>query len=138
MRDNDFSQAIIFRNGKYVILSVEGIAHWLEAKSKEDLIALAEVQLSDVLDFEPKDTCVYLRASDSVDRAREIFTNDIGKRVFSALVTESGRAEEKPINIVTPWDVVAGVLRRPAKMPCSNPCFPGRSNPCSAIRRACG
>jgi len=111
MRENDFSQAIAFRNGKHVILSAEGIAHWLEAKSKEDIIALSEVQLSDVLDFEPKDTCVYLQANDSVDRAREIFANDIGKRVFSALVSESGKAEGKPINIVTPWDFISGVLR---------------------------
>jgi hypothetical protein len=102
MRENDFSQAIALREGKHVILSAEGVAYWLEAKAKEDIIALSEVQLSDVLDFEPKDTCVYLRADDSVDRAREIFANDIGKRVFSALVSEHGRAEEKPINIVTP------------------------------------
>ncbi|HUI20412.1 MAG TPA: hypothetical protein VLZ74_05140 [Methylocella sp.] len=106
MRENDFSQAIVFRNGKYVILSTEGNAHWLESKAKEDIIALSEVQLSDVLECEPKDTCVYLRANDSVDLAREIFANDIGKRVFSVLVSESGKAEGKPINIVTPWDFI--------------------------------
>jgi hypothetical protein len=64
-----------------------------------------------VLEFEPKDTCVYLQANDSVDRAREIFANDIGKRVFSVLVSESGKAEGKPTNIVTPWDFISGVLR---------------------------
>jgi hypothetical protein len=63
-----------------------------------------------VLDFEPKDTCVYLRVDDSVDRAREIFVNDIGKRVFSALVSEIGKAEGNPINIVTPWDFVGGQI----------------------------
>jgi hypothetical protein len=111
MRENEFSQAIAFRNGRHMILSAEGIAHWLEAKSKEDIIALSEVRLGDVLEFEPKDTCIYLRADDTVDRARAIFANDIGKRVLSALVSESGKTEEKPINIITPWDFVAGVLR---------------------------
>ncbi len=111
MRANDFSQVIALRDEKYLVLSAEGIAHWLEAKSKEDIISLSEARLSDVLNFEPTDSCVYLKANDTVDRAREVFANDIGKRVFSALVTEHGSAKEKPINIVTPWDFVAGTLR---------------------------
>ena len=111
MRANDFSQVIALRDEKHLVLSAEGIAHWLEAKSKEDIIALSEARLSDALNFEPTDSCVYLKADDTVDRAREVFANDIGKRVFSALVTEHGNAKEKPINIVTPWDFVAGALR---------------------------
>ena len=36
--------------------------------------------------------------------------NDVGKRIFSALVTEHGNDKETPINIMTPWDFVAGKL----------------------------
>jgi hypothetical protein len=111
MRENDFSQVIALREGKHQILSTEGIAHWLEAKSKEDIIALSEARLSDALEFEPRDSCIYLKATDTIDRAREVFGKDIGKRIFSALVSEHGNANEKPINIVTPWDFVAGALR---------------------------
>jgi len=110
MRENDFSQVIAVRDGKHVILSAEGVALWLEAKSTEDIIALSETRLSDVLGFEPKGTCVCLKATDTVDQARQSFTNDIGNRVFSALITEHGSAKEHPINIVTPWDFVAGAL----------------------------
>lgn len=111
MRENDFSQVIALREDKHLVMSTEGISLWLEAKSKEDIIALSEARLTDVLKFEPKDSCTYLKATDTADRAREVFANDIGKRIFSALVTENGRAKEKPINIVTPWDIVAGTLR---------------------------
>ena len=76
MRANDFSQVIAVRDEKHLILSAEGIAHWLEAKSKEDIIELSAARLSDVLNFEPKDSCIYLRANDTVDRAREVFAND--------------------------------------------------------------
>lgn len=111
MRENDFSQVIVFREGRYVILSCEGVVHWLESKATEDVIALSEVRLEDVAVREPKDTCVYLKADDTIEHAQEVFTKDIGKRVFSALVTESGRPTEKPITIVTPWDFVVGNLR---------------------------
>jgi hypothetical protein len=111
LRTNDFSQVVALRAEMHVILSAEGVAHWLEDKSKSDIIALSEVSVGDALDFEPEGSCVYLKADDTVEHAREIFANDIGKRVFSALVTESGSPKQTPLNIVTPWDFVAGALR---------------------------
>ena len=63
MRANDFSQVIALRDDKHLVLSTEGVALWLEAKSKEDIIALSEARLKDVLNFEPKDSCIYLKAS---------------------------------------------------------------------------
>jgi hypothetical protein len=59
----------------------------LEAKSKQDIIALSHARLGDVIDFEPADSCPYLRLDETVDQAREVFTKDLGKRIFSALVT---------------------------------------------------
>jgi hypothetical protein len=61
-----------------------------------------------LLDFDPIDSCTYLKTDDTVDRAREVFAKDLGKRLFSALVTVNGRPNETPINIVTPWDFVTG------------------------------
>jgi hypothetical protein len=60
MRANNFSQITALRDEKHLVLSAEGITHWLEAKSKEDIISLSETRLKDVLNFEPKDCCVYL------------------------------------------------------------------------------
>jgi hypothetical protein len=111
MRTNDFSQVVARRGKIHAILSAEGIAHWLEDKSKDDIIALSEVSVGDALNFEPAGTSAYLKADDTVEQAREVFANDIGKRVFSALVTESGSPRQTPLNIVTPWDFVAGALR---------------------------
>jgi hypothetical protein len=107
---NQISQCVIFHNERYAILSTEGISHWLEAKSTSRLIALLDTRLTEVADCEPSDTCRYLKADDSVDLAKEIFAKDKGKRVFSALVSESGSEREKPITIVTPWNFVVGDL----------------------------
>jgi hypothetical protein len=109
MKANDFSQVISLTDGCYMILSTEGIAHWLE--SKENMVMLSEISLGAVVRCEPPDTCKYLKADDTVDRAFEVFTTDLGKRVFSILVTETGQRTEKPITIITPWDFVAGKLR---------------------------
>jgi hypothetical protein len=107
MRENDFSQVIALQGGRYIILSREGIAHWLANKSKEDMISISDTRLSDVLSFEPKNTCVYLKPDDTIDLAGEVFANDIGKRIFCVLVTQHATPKERPINIVTPWDFLA-------------------------------
>jgi hypothetical protein len=109
LKANGFSQVITLTDGGYTILSTEGIAHWLE--SKENMVMLSEISLGAVVRREPPDTCKYLKADDTVDRAFQVFTTDLGKRVFSVLVTETGQRTEKPITIFTPWDFVAGKLR---------------------------
>jgi len=109
MKGNDFSQVIILNSGSYAILSTEGIAHWLE--SKENMVMLPEILLGEIAHFEPEGTCRYLRADDTIERALEVFTKDLGRRVFSILATETGLAAEEPITIITPWDFVAGKLR---------------------------
>jgi hypothetical protein len=111
MRENDFSQAVIRHDELHKVLSAEGITHWLGHRSKEDIISILEVRIAEVINFEPEGTCVYLKAGSTVDAAREVFTSDIGKRLFSALVTEHGNPKEHPINILTPWDLVAGALQ---------------------------
>jgi hypothetical protein len=107
MRENDFSQVIVLEDGRYIILSREGIVRWLENKSKEEIISISDMRLSDVLNFEPKNSCVYLKPDDTIDLAREVFANDIGKRTFCVLITEHASPKERPINILTPWDYLA-------------------------------
>jgi hypothetical protein len=109
MKANDFSQVITLDKGSYVILSSEGIAHWLG--SQENMVNLPKSFLGDIIDCEPEGTCRYLRANDTIERALEVFTKDLGKRVFSIIATETGLATAQPITIITPWDFVAGKLR---------------------------
>ena len=110
MRRNNFSQVVTLVDQKHVILSSEGIAHWLEERSKDQIIDLAEWKIGDALKYEPLESCIYLKADNSIDRAREVFANDLGKRIFAVLVMEHGRPKEKPVNLVTPWDMMKGKL----------------------------
>jgi hypothetical protein len=109
MKAHEFSQVIALNAGTYGILSTEGIAHWLE--SKDNVVMLSQITLAQIIHFEPEDTCHYLKADDTIERALEVFTTDLGKRVFSILATEMGLSTEEPITIITPWDFVAGRLQ---------------------------
>ena len=109
MKEKEFSQVITLTDGYHGILSTEGVTHWLE--SNENMVRLSEIAVGSVGRCEPSDTCKYLRADNTVDEAYKIFTEDLGKRVFSVLVTETGDPRERPITIITPWDFVAGKLR---------------------------
>ena len=115
MKEHDFSQVIASSNAEYVILSAEGIAHWLENKVTDDILALSEVPVREALRFEPPGTCIYARCDDTVEAARELFIPKLTKRVFSALVSESGKPDDRPLNILTPWDFVTNSIGVPPK-----------------------
>jgi hypothetical protein len=110
MKANDLSQVIALNDSSYINCLQTGIAHWLE--SKENI----EIFLEEIARFAPQDTCRYLSADDTIERALDVFTNDLGKRVFSILATETGLPTEEPITIITPWDFVAGKLRQGARL----------------------
>jgi hypothetical protein len=52
-----------------------------------------------------------MRRKDTIYDAREAFTHALRRkqpRLFALIVTENGKTTEKPLGIVTPWDLLDG------------------------------
>ncbi|MCD4656217.1 MAG: CBS domain-containing protein [Planctomycetes bacterium] len=109
MDRNDFSQVVVFENGNYRILSSEGIISWLRSNDKVGLVDLENAIVGDALPFEDNEECGYLSRNDPVELAIELFEKTIQKgiaRLNCILVTHSGKPNEKPLGIITPWDLM--------------------------------
>jgi hypothetical protein len=107
MRDEDFSQEVVQIDGKLSLLTVEGIAGWLEKQAQEDIISVQEAVIADAVRHEPKGSFVIMERNKTVYDAMEVFTHDIGQekpRVYALLITEHGNATEGVLGLVTPWD----------------------------------
>ena len=108
MRDEDFSQIVIEEKGRVSLLTVEGVAKWLEQQADKDVITVAKVKVSDALACDLPDTFVVMGPEDTIYDAQQAFKNSIEKnrpRLFAVIVTENGKRTGKPIGIVTPWDL---------------------------------
>jgi CBS domain-containing protein len=114
MEENDFSQVVVLDGGKYGLLSSEGIVGWLRSARDIGLADLESASIKDALKFEDKEACRYLSREDPVDAAIGAFEEAIANgipRLQAILVTETGRPEERPLGIVTPWDLLDLVSR---------------------------
>ncbi len=109
MREYDYSQVVVQEESKISLLTVEGIARWLEEQAQEEMIIMQEATIADALKYEPAESVVIMRRDQTVYEAMEIFQRAIEQRkprIYALLITEHGKATEHPLGIITPWDLL--------------------------------
>lgn len=109
MRSHDFSQIIVRSGSALQLLTVEGVARWLEQQVVEDSFAIETATVGDALDHERPNNFVILARKQSEREARSAFARGIDQgypRIYAVIVTENGKDDEPPICIVTPWDLL--------------------------------
>ena len=91
-------------------MTVGGIARWLEDRVEQsgDGVDTAGATVGDVLAYEGAETHLAMARRQTVDDARQAFVDALerGERLLAVIVTEHGRLAERPIGIVTPWDLL--------------------------------
>lgn len=111
MGENDFSQIVVLKSDHLWMLTVEGIARWVERQTEDPIIDVSEATVDDALSCEASNGFRLMRRKDTVYDAREEFINALERqqpRLFALIVTENGKPTEKPLGIVTPWDLLDG------------------------------
>lgn len=109
MRHHDYSQVVVEYQHRFRLMTTEGVARWLEEQVVHDLISLEEARIEDVLPFDSDDAAVALGREHTIYDAHMAFAEAIDQglpRLFAILITERGSLIEKPIGIVTPWDLI--------------------------------
>ena len=108
MRERDFSQIVVQRGEELALLSSEGILRWLEKCAQGGLVDIEDSLLDQVIEHEPEGSCAWLAASQPVAEAVGRFAQARptgAARLACILVTERGRPNERPLRLITPWDL---------------------------------
>lgn len=109
MRENDYSQVVVQGEGKLSLLTVEGIARWLEEQEKEEIIIVGDARIAEAQEYEQLGDIPIMRRDQTVYEAMEIFQRAIEQRkprIYAVLITAHGKATERPLGIITPWDLL--------------------------------
>jgi CBS domain-containing protein len=115
MLEKDFSQIPVVRDGTLTLLTVEGIAKWLEDQARHDSIVISEVTIEDALRKDISSSFLLMSSNHSVYDAREAFAESLERdqpRLYAILITRSGDPRDELIGIITPWDLLGdrGIL----------------------------
>lgn len=110
MQQNDYSQVVVYVNAEFRILSSEGIVRWLSCARQVGLADIEGASAQDVYMHEEQqiDNC-YMARNETTDAAILAFENAISEgipRLPAILITNSGKLTEKPLGIITPWDLI--------------------------------
>lgn len=109
MHTNDYSQIVVHTGTKLAILTLEGVARWLAQSSENDSVLLKKCVIEDVLASEHEGGFGVMARSHSVYDAKNAFARPLGTgktRLHAILITQNGKVEEKPLGIITPWDIL--------------------------------
>ncbi|MDZ7860619.1 MAG: hypothetical protein U5O15_08155 [Candidatus Krumholzibacteriota bacterium] len=110
MGKNDFSQVVVYNNEHYQTLSSEAIVGWLRSAIGVGIADLEGSKVENSLIFEDEKTCEYLSRNEPIDSAFELFEKAIQRnipRLQAILVSESGKSDQKPFGLITPWDLLS-------------------------------
>jgi CBS domain-containing protein len=109
MRTNDYSQVVVYTGTKLSLLTLEGIARWLAQSSEDDNVLLKTCVIEHVLTNEHEGGFGVMGRNHSVYDAKDAFSRPLGSgktRLHAVIITQNGKLEEKPLGLVTPWDIL--------------------------------
>ncbi|WP_413306832.1 hypothetical protein AA0X95_06495 [Bacillus sp. 1P10SD] len=89
------------------LLTSEGIIRWL---SKQPLsgISIEDVRVHDLFVYEKKHEVVFVKKGTDIYEVEEVFEDAFlaQKKLEAVMITENGLATEKPIGIISSWNLV--------------------------------
>jgi predicted transcriptional regulator len=109
MQQNDYSQVVVYVNEEFRILSSEGIVRWLSCARQVGLADIEGTSVRDVYMHEEKIGHYCMARNETTDAAILAYENAISEgipRLPAILITNSGKPTEKPLGIITPWDLI--------------------------------
>ncbi len=110
MREHEYSQVVVQTEEKLSLLTVEGIARWLEEQAQEEIISVRDAAIADAWKYEQPENVVIMSRNQTVYDAMEIFMQAIEQRkprIYALLITGQGKATESLLGIITPWDLLS-------------------------------
>jgi len=103
MHENDYSQIVYKTHSEYSLITRNGISKWLEANFANDIVSLKEITLEEINKYEEDNWCFIARNS-NIYEAKDKFA-DSQRKIQALIVTDKGRKHEKPLSIITHWDI---------------------------------
>ncbi|WP_461673335.1 CBS domain-containing protein [Priestia megaterium] len=109
LEHKEFSQFPIYENNKFIGLLTEGgITKWLSLNLAGSFLSIEGVTAKDILTYEKKHNVSFLHKDSTIYDLEDVFEEafDQNEKLEAVLITQNGSKTQKPIGIVTSWDLV--------------------------------
>jgi hypothetical protein len=108
-KNDPYTQFPIYRGNKFVFLLTErGLRSFFADKLMGSTIDLNKIKIFDLQSYEEEWNVLFIAASQNVFELENIFEERVqsSNKLEAVLITPNGSKEEKPVGIITPWDLI--------------------------------
>ena len=104
-----YSKFPVYKNKKCIgLLTSSSIVKWMAQNMKNNTVNLADIHVSDIMTFEKDRPLVFISKEMNIFEVENIFekSHKNKQKLECVIITENGSEEEKPLGIITPWDLI--------------------------------
>lgn len=109
INEKSFSQIPVYSGKEYIgLLTTNAVARWMASVSEEERAFIYDCSVERVLSYtEENEDVRFVGGSTNLFEVLEAFSKagENGKRLEAILVTNSGKRDESPTQIITIWDI---------------------------------
>lgn len=106
----DFTRFPIYdQEDKYLaLLTATEIIQWMAKHFSNDVVRFEDVRVGDLLTRKKNYYVTFMPETTSLYQIEELFAgyHTRGKKLQAVIITENGNRQEKPIGVITPWDLL--------------------------------
>jgi predicted transcriptional regulator len=109
MDENGYSQFPIYEDNMFLgLLTDGGIAKWLSRNLVGDTANLNGVTAADLIPLEKKHSVIFINRNSTIYDLEALYEKSLkeNKKLKAILITEHGIQNQKPIGMVTTWDLI--------------------------------
>jgi len=102
MSSNDYSQIVVYDTA-YKLLTSNGIVKWLGGATTVGLADIEGAIVADAVAKESDESLSFLGRDEALDKALQAFQE---LRLQAILITHTGSPRQKPLGLITAWDLL--------------------------------
>lgn len=109
IKEHGYSKFPIYKNKKCIgLLTASSIVKWIAQNMESNQVNLSDIHVSDIMKYEKEHPIDFVTKDTNIFEVENIFEkyHKRKKKLEGILITENGHAEEKPLGIITAWDLI--------------------------------
>lgn len=109
MHESSYNQLPVYENGVFVFLLTEdGLTSWLASSIRNGTIDLNGHTASEIQDYEKEHNVAFIGRNINIFELEDMYEGAFQshRKLEAVIVTETGSPLEKPLGIITTWDLI--------------------------------
>lgn len=109
IKDHGYSKFPVYKNKTCQgLLTAGSIVKWMAQNMENSIVNLSDIKVADIMTYEKNYRVDFTSKEINIFDVENIFEKAHKKKskLEAVIITENGRADEKPLGIITPWDLI--------------------------------